>query len=536
MSKWMIINGKRVFFDEGETILEVATKAGIYIPTLCARPDLPSIGACRLCIVDVEGNRNYPNSCTHPAREGMVVRTATPDIQAVRRNVFQLILAEHPSYCIVCHDHEDCEKVRHGEYKAGRVIGCFTCSHKDICEIRELSDYLRVKEIRYPLLYKNLPLERNDPFLVRDYNLCILCARCVRACQDVLGHSAIALTKRGHDTKIGTISEVSHLESGCVFCGHCIDVCPTGALIARGSSWFGTPDRSIETACNLCSHGCQMVIDVKWDKVVNVRPPFEMSARREYCVKGRFCIPALVNGRDRLKYPMIKKKVIKEEQFPVSWEEAALQSAEIFKSYKPEEIGFIISPFLTDESIYLINKLAKEIGINNIAYDEDGIRSLASKNLKVIFSTYHTKLMTEFRTIEKSIHQDIYSSSFSDNADIVLPTTTFTEEDGTKTGKDYVQNEIHKAVEPPGESLPSWLIVSKIAEALTLDGFNYPSIRDLQNEIIGTDPLDVPLMSKQRLDYMGIPIGEKVEDFQLYLDSKLLLNKSKGKGKVDVQI
>ncbi|NIU85780.1 MAG: 4Fe-4S dicluster domain-containing protein, partial [Nitrosopumilaceae archaeon] len=103
--------------------------------------------------------------------------------------------------------------------------------------------------MRYPLLYKNLPIERDDPFLIRDYNLCILCARCVRACQDVLGHSAIALTKRGHDTKIGTISEVSHLESGCVFCGHCIDVCPTGALIGRGSSWFGTPDRSIETTC-----------------------------------------------------------------------------------------------------------------------------------------------------------------------------------------------------------------------------------------------------------------------------------------------
>jgi NADH dehydrogenase/NADH:ubiquinone oxidoreductase subunit G len=287
----MTINGKQVVYEKGETVLEVATKAGIYIPTLCARPDLPSIGACRLCIIDVEGYRSYPNSCTLPAREGMVVRTTTPDLQAVRKNIFQLILAEHPSYCIVCKEHENCEKVRHGEYKAGRVIGCFTCSNKDVCEIREISEYLRIEEIRYPVLYKNLPLERNDPFLIRDYNLCILCARCIRACQDVLGYSAIALTKRGHDTKVGTISEVSHLESGCVFCGHCIDVCPTGALIARGSSWFGTPDKSVETTCNLCSHGCQMVADVKWDKVVNVHPPLDMSARREYCVKGRFCIP-----------------------------------------------------------------------------------------------------------------------------------------------------------------------------------------------------------------------------------------------------
>jgi predicted molibdopterin-dependent oxidoreductase YjgC len=536
MSKWMIINGKRVFFDDGETILEVATKAGIYIPTLCARPDLPSIGACRLCIVDVEGSRNYPNSCTHPAREGMVVRTATPDIQAVRRNIFQLILAEHPSYCIVCRNHKDCEKVRHGEYKAGRVIGCYTCSHKDTCEIRELSEYLRVKEIRYPQLYKNLPLERDDPFLVRDYNLCILCARCVRACQDVLGHSAIALTKRGHDTKIGTISEVSHLESGCAFCGHCIDVCPTGALIARGSSWFGTPDKSIETTCNLCSHGCQMVVDVKWDKVVNVRPPSEMSARREYCVKGRFCIPALMNGQNRLKYPMIKRKVIKEEQYPVTWNEAISHVAEILKSTEPKDIGFIISPFLTDESIYLKNKLAKELGIKNIAYNDDDIHKFATENLKVIFSTYYTDFLKDLNTVKKFIHQDIYSSHFSENAEVIFPTTTFTEEDGTKTGTDYIRNEIHKAVPPPGEALPGWVIVCKIGEELNLEGFRYDSIRDLQDEILGAEPLEVPLVSKQRLDYMGIPIGEKVDDFQLYLDSKRLLNKSKGKGKVDVQI
>jgi predicted molibdopterin-dependent oxidoreductase YjgC len=436
----------------------------------------------------------------------------------------------------VCRNHEDCEKVRHGEYKAGRVIGCYTCSHKDTCEIRELSEYLRVKEIRYPQLYKNLPLERDDPFLVRDYNLCILCARCVRACQDVLGHSAIALTKRGHDTKIGTISEVSHLESGCAFCGHCIDVCPTGALIARGSSWFGTPDKSIETTCNLCSHGCQMVVDVKWDKVVNVRPPSEMSARREYCVKGRFCIPALMNGQNRLKYPMIKRKVIKEEQYPVTWNEAISHVAEILKSTEPKDIGFIISPFLTDESIYLMNKLAKELGIKNIAYNDDDIHKFATENLKVIFSTYYTDFLKDLNTVKKFIHQDIYSSHFSENAEVIFPTTTFTEEDGTKTGTDYIRNEIHKAVPPPGEALPGWVIVCKIGEELNLEGFRYDSIRDLQDEILGAEPLEVPLVSKQRLDYMGIPIGEKVDDFQLYLDSKRLLNKSKGKGKVDVQI
>ena len=123
MIKWINIDGKRVVFEEGETVLEAATKAGTYIPTLCARPDLPSYGACRLCIVDVEGFRVYPNSCSLPATEGMVVKTTTPDIQAVRRNIFKLILAEHPSCCIACENRDECKELRHGEYKDVRVIG-----------------------------------------------------------------------------------------------------------------------------------------------------------------------------------------------------------------------------------------------------------------------------------------------------------------------------------------------------------------------------------------------------------------------------
>ncbi|MHA2107476.1 MAG: molybdopterin-dependent oxidoreductase [Candidatus Hodarchaeales archaeon] len=536
MSKWMNINGRRVVFEEGETVLEVASKAGIYIPTLCARPDLPSFGACRLCIIDVEGARTYPNSCTLPAREGMVVRTATPDLQAVRRNVFQLILAEHPSYCIICKEHDECEKVRHGEYKAGRVIGCFTCSNKEICEIREISEYLRIKEIRYPMLYKNLPLERDDPFLVRDYNLCILCARCIRACQDVLGYSAIDLTKRGHDTKVGTISEVSHLESGCVFCGHCIDVCPTGALIARGSTWFGTPDKSVITTCNLCSHGCQMVIDVKWDRVVNVHPPYELSARREYCVKGRFCVPALVNGRDRLKYPTIKRKLIKEEQHPVSWDEVISYTAEKLKSFKPKEIGIIITPSLTDESVFILSKFAQKVSTNSIVYDEEGILSLQSQGVKAYVTTFNSKIFSKLEGLEFLVLQDIYESITSESAEVVLPTTVFTEEDGTKSGEEYMRYSINKAVEPPGEALPSWSIFCRIAQSMELEGFSYNSIKELKDEIMNSEPLDIPKISRQNLEYMGIPLTEKVEEFRLYITAKRAINQSEGKGEVDVQI
>ena len=536
MTKWMNINGKRVVFEEGETILEVATKAGIYIPTLCARPDLPSIGACRLCIVDVEGGRGYPNSCTLPAREGMVVRTATPDLQTVRRNIFQLILAEHPSYCLVCKEQNECAKLRHGEYKAGRVIGCYTCSHKELCEIRKISEYLRIKEIRYPILYKNLPLERNDPFLVRDYNLCILCARCIRACQDVLGFSAIALTKRGHDTKVGTILEVSHLESGCVFCGHCIDVCPTGALTARGSTWFGSPDKSAETTCLLCSHGCQMIVDVKWDKIVNVHPPYEMSARREYCIKGRFCIPALLNGRNRLEYPTIKRKILREEHFPVSWDEAIKYTADQLKKFKTEEIGFLVSPFLTDEAIFLLNKFAKEISSNDIAYNDEELKKLTNRGIKVLFTTYNSDSLVNIDSLEFLIVQDIYQSSNYEKANVIFPTTAFTEEDGTKTGDEFMKNVIQKVVEPPGIALPSWIIVSKLAQAMGLKEFSHESLDDLQDIISRSDPLEVPLISKQCFEYMGTPIAEKVDEFDLFLNAKRVINESKGKGMQDVKI
>ncbi|MFX0084753.1 MAG: molybdopterin-dependent oxidoreductase [Candidatus Hodarchaeota archaeon] len=536
MTKWMSINGKRVVFEEGETVLEVATKAGIYIPTLCARPDLPSLGACRLCIIDVEGSRVYPNSCTLPARENMVVRTATPDLQAVRRNIFQLILAEHPSYCLVCKEQNECSKLRHGEYKAGRVIGCYTCSHKELCEIRKISEYLRVKEIRFPILYKNLPLERDDPFLVRDYNLCILCARCIRACQDVLGYSAIALTKRGHDTKVGTILDVPHLESGCVFCGHCIDVCPTGALTARGSTWFGAPDKTITTTCVLCSHGCQMVVDVKWGKVVNVHPPYDMSARREYCVKGRFCIPALLNGRDRLKYPTIKRKILKEEHFPVSWDEAIAHIAENFKNFNSDKIGFLLSPFLTDEAIFLFNKLAKEINSNNVAYNDEDLCNLASRGIKALITTYNSKIIHEIDSLEFLVVQDIYHHTNYEAANVIVPTTAFTEEEGTKTGDEYIKYQIQKAVDPPGLSLPSWIIVSRLGQAMGLKDFSYESINELQDEIMRNEPLNVPLVSKQSLEYMGIPIAEKVEEFDLFLNAKRVISESKGKGMQDVRI
>lgn len=524
MTSYMTINGKKVPFNPGESVLDAATNAGIFIPTLCARPDLPSYGACRLCIVDVEGVRGYPNSCTLPAQEHMVVRTSTPDLQSIRRNIFELILSEHPSVCIVCKNREECDSLRFGSTKAGRVIGCNTCSQKEVCEIRKLADYFRIRDIHYPLIYKDLPLERYDPFMERDYNLCILCDRCVRACQEVLGHSAIALTKRGHDTKVGTLLDVPHLESGCVFCGHCIDVCPTGALTARDSKWYGKPDVSVETTCTMCSHNCQLIADVKWGKVVSFHPETsdKMSARREYCVKGRFTVPGLINGLGRLKYPTIKRGELTNELYPVEWDDAIQFLTEHLRKYGPEEVGFFISPFLSDESIFVLTKLAKDVAGSKIAFDNSDLLNLESAGIKFLYATQQAIRLAEMKEVEFLVLSDWQESHYQELASVVLPATTFVEEDGTKTGVEFMQNYLHKAADPPGYALPDWQIASMVGRALGLEGYDYQTLEDVRDDMAQSlmGSVDVPLVPKEGLEYRGVEIAKKVDDFRYYLVAK----------------
>jgi predicted molibdopterin-dependent oxidoreductase YjgC len=364
------INGKQVAFEEGQTVLDAATNAGIIIPTLCTHSELEPFGACRLCIVKVEGLRGFPTSCTTLVKDGMVITTEDDELLRLRKNVLEMLLLEHPNSCIICNDREECEECHIAPSKAGRVTGCRFCPNKTNCEVRDISDSLGLKDLRLPFMYKGLPMERDDPFFDRDYNLCILCGRCVRVCQDIRGAGTLAFTQRSSRTKVGTAFDKLHMDSNCGFCGACVDVCPTGSLSARGSKWYGDADECTESVCMLCSVGCGFSFESKWNRVMGAIPIEDGHTKGQACSRGRFCIPALLNGPDRLKQPMVR---INERLVPMSWEDAIAHVADKLGEYEPEEIGIIASSFLTNESAYILQKFARAVlGTNNIGLANGG--------------------------------------------------------------------------------------------------------------------------------------------------------------------
>ena len=353
------IDNRIVTARAGMTVLEAAKKAGIYIPTLCDHDAVEPSGSCRLCIVKIKGMRGYPTACTTPVVDGMQVRTNTPRIRALRREIFTLTLSEHPYTCLVCSKKMNCEDYQGTIRKAGVTTGCHYCPKSGSCELQQLVDELGMKDVEFPIHYRCLPVEQEDPFFDRDYNLCILCGRCVRVCNDVRLNGTLTFGYRGNRTAVGTAFGKSHLDTGCEFCAACVDVCPTGALYDKLSKWEGCPEKSIQSLCPYCSVGCSLSYNLDGTTIVNTTPALNGTLNRgQVCVRGRFGPAQMAKHPDRLKIPKIRDGGRWQE---ATWDEALNHAAQGFSSFTGSAFACIVSPQISNEDAYVLRHLTREV-------------------------------------------------------------------------------------------------------------------------------------------------------------------------------
>lgn len=354
----LTIDGRPAEVPAGTSLLDAARSLGIDLPVLCSHEGLTPFGGCRLCIVEVEGQGRFPAACTTPAASGMVVHTETPALQAARREIFRLILSEHPAGCLLCGERESCGDAMITVRKAGVASGCSNCPKNGACELQRLALRLGVDGFEYPLRYRGIPVQKDDPFIDRDYNLCVLCGRCVRACQEHRLASVLTFKMRGPETLVGPAFDATYLEAGCEFCGSCLEACPTGALSERAVKWLGRPEASTQTTCLLCGLGCQLEVRSSHGQVCGVcSVSNDPVSHGQLCVKGRFALPELVNAPDRLKQPLTRTHG---QLVPCDWDQALDAAVTKLRACPPDQFGLLVSPDCTNEDIYIAQKFALE--------------------------------------------------------------------------------------------------------------------------------------------------------------------------------
>ena len=341
----LTINEREVEVPVGSTILQAAEMVGIDIPRLCHDPDLKPMGSCRLCVVEVKGNRLLPASCVTPVTEGMEVQTESPAVVEARRTILELLVANHP-------------------------LDCMTCDKLGDCRLADYCYRYNVKESVFTGEQHHYDIDDSNPFIIRDLNKCILCGACVRACEEMTGKDNLSYLYRGFDRKATTAGDVDYIDSDCVFCGQCVAVCPTGALTEKtmaGQARRWEIER-VQTTCPFCGIGCNFDLAVKDKKVIGVlsNPNAPVNGRK-LCVKGRFGWDYIYSDK-RLKTPLIKKNGKFE---PASWDEAFDLIAQKFNENKakngPDSFAALSSARCVNEANYLVQKFTRAVmGTNNV--------------------------------------------------------------------------------------------------------------------------------------------------------------------------
>ena len=337
------LDGVEVSGHPGMTILELAQESGVDIPTLCNDPHLAPIGACRICLVEDERSGVLSASCVTPIAPGMVINTGSPRVQEHRKTIIKLILASHPDSCLVCD-------------KGNR------------CELRQIASNMGIGLFDLEKIPQLATIEEVNPFIERDLSKCILCAKCIRADHELVVEGAIDYIHRGFVSKPATLNDMSLEKSECTFCGTCVAICPTGALMEKKRVYSGTTSKTVSTICPLCGCGCSINLEVKDNQIVRARPGKDSAVNRgTLCVKGSYGYD-FVHSPERLTSPLVK---VNGDFEAVSWEQAldlvASKLKRIKEAHGPSSLALLSSSKCTNEDNYLLQRFARSVlGTNNI--------------------------------------------------------------------------------------------------------------------------------------------------------------------------
>jgi formate dehydrogenase major subunit len=378
----LVIDGISITVPTGTTVMRAAALAGVKVPKLCATDSLEPFGSCRLCLVEIDGRKGTPASCTTPVEAGMTVHTQSSRLAKLRKGVMELYISDHP-------------------------LDCLTCAANGDCELQDMAGVVGLREVRYGFDGANhfdAVKDESNPYFTFDPAKCIVCNRCVRACEETQGTYALTIDGRGFASKVSPSQNEDFMGSECVSCGACVNACPTATLSEKSIIEHGQADHGVTTTCAYCGVGCSFVAEMKGDQVVRMTPNKDGGANQGHsCVKGRFAW-GYATHQDRLTKPMIRAK-ISDPWREVSWDEAFAHTAAEFRriqgQYGFDSIGGLVSSRCTNEEGYLVQKLVRAaFGNNNVDTCARVCHSPTGYGLKQTLG--ESAGTQEFRSIDKS--------------------------------------------------------------------------------------------------------------------------------------